>query len=140
MQSKIKLIIVDDVQMTRFDLWLKFRKIENIEIIAEAENGQLFLDLLNIHKPDIVLMDIMMPVMDGLEATKKALSKNPFLKIIAFTTDNEESTLDKMILSGAKGFLLKSACIDELQKAIETVMNGSTYISTGLVSLRRSSL
>ena len=135
MQAKIKLIIVDDVQMTRFDLWLKFRKIDNVEIIAEAENGQLFLDLLSSHKPDVVLMDIMMPVMDGLEATKRALAKNPFLKIIAFTTDDEESTLDKMILSGAKGFLLKSANVSEIQKAIETVMTGSTYISSGLVRL-----
>jgi len=133
MDSKIKIILVDDVQMIRYGFWLKFRKLKNVEIIGEAENGKLFLDLLTNLKPDIVFMDIQMPVMDGYEATKKAMSHNPFLKIIALTNNNEESTIDQMILSGARGFLLKSVQIDELQKAIETVMNGGTYISSELV-------
>jgi len=134
MPTKTKLIIVDDVLMVRLGLSQMLRKVDTIEIIAEADNGQAFLDKLSIHKPDVVLMDIKMPIMDGLEATKKALNKFPGLKIIALTADSNESAIEEMVLSGAKGFLLKSVGIAELQKAIETVLGGSTYYSNELVT------
>jgi len=135
MLAKNKIIIVDDVLMTRLGLSQMFRKIDTAEIIAEAENGKLFLDLLATHRPDVILMDIKMPVMDGLEATKKALDKYPGLKIIALTADSDESAIEEMVLSGAKGFLLKSVGVVELQKAIDTVLMGGTYYSSELVSL-----
>ena len=135
MQGKIKLILVDDILMIRYGISQMLRYSSNIEIIAEAENGKQFLDLLAIYKPNVVLMDIKMPIMDGLEATKRALNINPFLKIIALTGDANESTLDQMVLSGAKGFLLKSVGISELEKAIDTVMNGGSYISTELMGM-----
>jgi two-component system, NarL family, response regulator LiaR len=134
MSTKTKLIIVDDVLMVRLGLSQMLRKVDTIEIIAEADNGQAFLDKLSIYKPDVVLMDIKMPIMDGLEATKKALNKYPGLKIIALTADSNESAIEEMVLSGAKGFLLKSVGIAELQKAIETVLGGSTYYSNELVT------
>ena len=135
METKIKVIIVDDVLMTRLGLSQMFRKIETAEIIGEAENGKAFLEIIELKMPDVVLMDIKMPVMDGLEATKRALNKYPNLKIIAFTADSNESAIEEMILSGAKGFLLKSVSVSELQKAIETVLTGRTYYSSELVTM-----
>ena len=135
MLGKTKLIIVDDVLMTRLGLSQMIKKIDTIEIIAEADNGQKFLELLNVHTPDVVLMDIKMPIMDGLEATKKGLNKNPSMRIIALTADGTESAIEEMVLSGAKGFLLKSVGVVELQKAVDTVMTGGTYYSSELVAL-----
>ena len=132
MQLSIKIILVDDVQLIRYGFWLKFRKLERLEVIAEAENGKLFLPLLQTLQPDIVFMDIKMPVMDGLEATKRALIINPLLKIIALTNHIEECTVEQMFLLGVKGFLLKSVETQEINTAIETVMNGGTYISSEL--------
>ena len=132
--NSIKIIIVDDVIMTRFGFSEMLRKIGGFEVIAEAENGKLFLELLQSHKPDVVLMDIKMPVMDGLEATKHAMNTNPNLKIIALTNDDTESTIDKMMLSGAKGFLLKSVTPVELKKAIDTVIKGGYYFSDELAA------
>ena len=135
MQSPIKVILVDDVQLIRYGFWLKFRKLESVEVIAEAENGKLFIQLLHTLQPDIVFMDIKMPVMDGLEATKRALKISPLLKIIALTNHTEECTVSDMMLLGAKGFLLKSAETQEIVDAIETVMNGGTYISSELETM-----
>jgi len=134
MVAKIKLMIVDDVLMVRLGLQQMLRKIDTIEIIAEADNGQIFLDKIAINRPDVVLMDVKMPVMNGIEATKKGLNTNPQMKVIALSADCNESSIDEMVLSGAKGFLLKSVGIAELQKAIETVLNGGTYYSNELVT------
>ena len=130
--KKIAVIIVDDVLMTRLGLSHLLGRADNVEIITEAENGKQFLDLMAIHKPHVVLMDVKMPVMDGLEATKLAMNKYPSLKIIALTNDDTETTIEKMMLSGARGFLFKTVDTKELTKAIETVLSGGTYFSTEL--------
>jgi DNA-binding NarL/FixJ family response regulator len=128
-------MIVDDVLMVRLGLSQMLRKIDSVELIDDADNGQSFLNKILTNVPDVVLMDIKMPIMDGLEATKKALKICPDIKIIALTADSTEAAMEEMILSGAKGFLLKSVGVSELQKAIETVANGRSYYSTELVSL-----
>ena|ERR1035437_9527340 len=135
MSSKTKLMIVDDVLMVRLGLSQMLRKIESVELIDDADNGQSFLNKITTNVPDVVLMDIKMPIMDGLEATKRAIKICPGIKIIALTADSTEAAMEEMILSGAKGFLLKSVGVSELQKAIETVANGRSYYSTELVSL-----
>lgn len=127
------LIIVDDHLIFRQGL-KSLINLENIAtVIGEASNGIEFLELLSKLKPDLVLMDIDMPHMNGMEATKKALEMLPELKIIAFTMFGDEEYYYKMIDLGVKGFILKSSGINELEKAIEDVMNGESYFSNELL-------
>jgi DNA-binding NarL/FixJ family response regulator len=105
----------------------------NYNIMAEACNGREFLDLLNKQKPDIVLMDIEMPEMNGIEATFKALEKYPELKIICLSMYGEEEYYYKMIEAGVSGFLLKNSDIGEVKTAINAVFEGGKYFSQELL-------
>jgi len=129
---KPKIIIVDDHHTFRQGL-KDLINIENIgEVIGEASDGAEFLDLLTNHNPDLILMDIDMNQMNGIETTQKALQKAPNLKVIALTMFENEEYLYKMIDVGATGFLLKSSHINELEKAIKLVVSGEKYFSFSL--------
>ena len=128
-----KIIIVDDHLIFRQGLTSLLTKENIANVIEEASNGKEFIDLLPHHKPDLVLMDIDMPYMNGMEATEKALEIFPDLKIIAFTMFGDEEYYYKMIDLGVKGFILKSSGMKELEKAIETVMSGESYFSNELL-------
>ena len=125
----IKIIIVDDDLLARTRLKNFLEKNIANRIIAEAQNGAEVLDLLTNHKPDIVLMDIKMPIPDGFEATIEAMRLFPDLKVIVVAGKDSGKAVEEMIYAGAKGFLTKQVRADELQKAIKTVMNGGTYFS-----------
>lgn len=129
----IKIIITDDHKMFRDGLKYVLEKIPNTQVIAEASNGEEFLGLLNNHQPDIALMDISMPVMDGILATKAAVEKQPEIKIIALSMFGDEDYYYKMIQAGAKGFLLKESGKDELERAIHAVFAGENYFSQELL-------
>jgi len=131
--TKPDLIIVDDHLIFRQGL-KSLISLENIAtVIGEASNGLEFIELLSHLKPDLVLMDIDMPHMNGMEATKKALEMFPDLKIIAFTMFGDEEYYYKMIDLGVKGFILKSSGINELEKAIQDIMMGESYFSNELL-------
>ena len=126
-KHKPEIIIVDDHLIFRQGL-KAIINFENIgTIIGEASNGEEFLELLKTLKPDLVLMDIDMPEMNGFEATQKALALIPGLKIIAFTVFAEEEYFNRMMAIGAKGFILKSDGFNELETAISVVMRGESY-------------
>lgn len=131
--NKNKLFIVDDHQMFRDGLKFLLAKLDNIEITGEAENGKLFIDALESVQPDIVLMDISMPEMDGVQATKMALEKYPNLKIIALSMFGDEEYYYKMIHAGVKGFVLKESGSHELEEAINSVLNNQNYFSQELL-------
>ena len=131
--KKPDIIIVDDHLIFRQGL-KSLLAVENIAtVIGEASNGKEFLELLSHLKPDIVLLDIDMPHMNGTEATQKALKLMPDLKIIVFTMFGDEEYYYKMIDLGVKGFILKSSGITELEKAIQDVMMGECYFSNELL-------
>ena len=126
---KADLIIVDDHKIFRQGL-KSIITMENIAtVIGEASNGKEFIELLSHLKPDLVLMDIDMPQMNGMEATQKALALMPDLKIIAFTMFGDEDYYYKMLDLGVKGFILKSSGINELEIAIQQVLLGESYFS-----------
>ncbi len=133
MEDIIKILTVDDHEIFRKGLNLILNQMDKIEVIGEASNGKEFLNLLNSHKPDIVFMDIRMPVMDGIEATKLAISKYPDIKIIAISMFGEEEYLENMIKSGAKGFLMKNINREEIEYAIMQVVAGNNYYSSQLL-------
>jgi DNA-binding NarL/FixJ family response regulator len=129
----MKLILVDDHDILRKGLKVILSQLQFAEIIGEARNGKEFLQLMETLQPDIVLMDIAMPEMDGIEATKTILKIQPDLKIIALTMFGDEEYYFKMIHAGARGFVLKESDLDELQEAITTVMEGESFFSKELL-------
>jgi len=129
MQKKPNLILVDDHLPFRQGL-KSILTIENIaDVIGEASNGVEFIELLSQLEPDLVIMDIDMPQMNGIEATKKALEILPNLKIIVFTMFGDNEYLQKMNSLGIKAYLLKSSGINELEKVINDVMIGGNISS-----------
>jgi DNA-binding NarL/FixJ family response regulator len=123
------IIIVDDHLILREGL-ISIITVEKIaNVIGEAANGRELLELLKTLKPDLVIMDIDMPKMNGINATRKALQMIPDLKIIAYTMFGEDEYYYKMIEIGVKGFILKSGSISQLEEAFQEVMLGRTYFS-----------
>jgi DNA-binding NarL/FixJ family response regulator len=131
--EKIKVILVDDHQMFREGLKFVLKQIPEFNIIGEASNGQEYLKLLEQSLPDVVLMDIGMPVMDGIEATEKTSEQYPSVNVIALSMFSDQEYYHKMVAAGVKGFLIKEAGIDELEKAIKTVQTGNAYFSQELL-------
>jgi DNA-binding NarL/FixJ family response regulator len=130
---KISLFVVEDQVIFRSGLKLLLGDIPEVQVLDEASNGIEFLDILKKNRPDVVLMDIQMPVMDGIEATKKAISLYPDLKVLVLSMFGEEEYLVRMLETGIRGFLLKNANEDELRKAIILVDQGKNYFSHELL-------
>ena len=133
MPDKLNLIIVDDHEIFRNGLKMVLGKLKYVNIIAEASNGKEFLEILPDHDPDIILMDIEMPVMNGIEATEEAMKRNPDLKIIALTMFNDDEYIQSMIDAGVKGFLIKNIKKDILDRALQEVQKGGNYYSQELM-------
>ena len=125
----IKVMIVDDHIIFRKGLRTILNEIDEVKVVAEASNGNELLDLLKKIQTDIIFMDIRMPVMDGIEATKKVSEKYPDIRIIALTMFEEVTYFNEMIEAGAAGFLLKKTTTAELKKAIDAVLKDDTYFS-----------
>jgi DNA-binding NarL/FixJ family response regulator len=106
---------------------------DDLEVVGEASNGYEFLKLLPSITADIALMDINMPEMDGIEATRKGLRINPDMRVIALSMYGEEDYYYRMVDAGVKGFLLKDSAISEVRDAIIAVMKGGTYFSQELL-------
>ncbi len=132
MDDSVKIILVDDHEIFRKGLKVVLNKLKYAKVIAEAANGEDFLKLLKDNSPDIILMDIQMPKMNGIDATTAALKINPDLNIIALTMFNENDYIQSMIDAGVKGFLMKNINKETLDKAIQTVVNGGSYYSEEL--------
>jgi DNA-binding NarL/FixJ family response regulator len=139
-----KIIIVDDHTLFRNGLRILLNSLNSYHVVGEAANGQEFLDLLDQTEVDLVLLDIDMPVMDGITAAELALRKYPDLKIITLSMYGEEDYYYKMVDAGVKGFLLKNSDMAEVKNALEAVYEGGNYFSSELLqtlvnSLRTSS-
>jgi len=132
MEESIKIIIVDDHEIFRNGLKMVLGKLPYVQVVGEAGNGQEFLDMIRITPADVVLMDIEMPVMSGIDATTIALKEHPGLKVIALTMFNDDDYIQSMMDAGVRGFLIKNINKDTLDKAIRTVSKGSTYYSEEL--------
>jgi DNA-binding NarL/FixJ family response regulator len=132
-ENKIKVFIVDDHDIFRDGIKLLLSSGQKAEIVGEASNGQEFLDKIESTQPDVVLMDIAMPVLDGIETSKKVREKYNDIKILALTMFGDEKYYYQMIQAGVKGFVLKSSGISELLKAITEVHEGRSYFSNELL-------
>jgi DNA-binding NarL/FixJ family response regulator len=134
MKQDIKVFTVDDHEIFRKGLNMILNQIQGVEVVGEAGNGREFLEKMEKSSlPDLVLTDIRMPIMDGIEATRLVLQRYPELKIIAISMFGEESYLEKMLEAGVKGFLLKNIGKSELARAIQSIYQGQEYYSAELL-------
>lgn len=133
MTKKPTSIVVDDHKIFRESLAYMLTHQVGVEVIGQAGNGKEFTNLLEGVKPDIVLMDIEMPIMDGVEATRIALQKYPDIKILVLSMHDEDEFYNTMIDLGVKGFVLKESDSTEVQRAIDEVLAGRLFFSQDLL-------
>jgi DNA-binding NarL/FixJ family response regulator len=132
-QPKISVAIVDDHQLFRNGLKFIIENEDDMEVVIEASNGKQFLNFLQNLKPEVVLMDINMPELDGVETTRRALEIYPDLHIIVLSMYDDVEYYNTMIDLGVKGFILKDIDNDELADALRKVYNGGSYFSQELL-------
>ncbi len=132
MDPVIRVTVVDDHEIFINGLRMVINKMGYAKVVAEAGDGEDFLRQLPELETDIVLMDIEMPGLNGVEATKKALEERPELKIIALTMFKDDAYIQSMIEAGVKGFLIKNIRKEVLERALQAVFNGKTYYSEEL--------
>jgi len=130
----IKLLIVDDQQLVRESLKIVLDSKDNFSVINIAENGYLALQAIKKEKPDIVLMDIRMPQLDGVQCTKMIKERYPEIKIIILTTFDDDDYVFNALKNGASGYLLKGTSTEKLCEAIETVHSGQAMINPDVAS------
>ncbi len=125
----IQVVIVDDHQMFIDGIHGLIDSMENISVVGEANDGVQLIDLLTTVTPDVVLMDISMPKMDGYESTKYVVEKFPNCKVLMLSMHDSRNHIERLLKAGAHGYILKNTGVAELQTAIETVMDGNSYYS-----------
>ena len=134
MKEKISLMIVDDHQIFRDGLKMLLSHFPFVGEMYETSDGREFLEKLKDVRPDIVFMDINMPVMGGIEATSKALAEYPDLKIIVLTTFHDDHYVDQMLMAGVEGYMLKRSTPDEFESAILKVHTGGNFFSDEILA------
>jgi DNA-binding NarL/FixJ family response regulator len=125
----IKILLADDHKITRDGLKALLENQKNMTVVGEAENGRLAVRLAGELKPDVVVMDINMPELNGIEATRQIVAELPGTKIIALSMYSDKRYVVGMLKAGVSGYLLKNCAFDELVAAISAVMNNQNYMS-----------
>jgi two-component system response regulator NreC len=133
--NKVKIFIVDDHAILRAGLKMLIEKENDMQIVGEAGNGKDAIRQNRLLLPDVVLLDITMPNMNGIEASKKLLNDNPLVKILVLTMHEEPEYLHTFFNIGAKGYVLKKAADTELINAIRTVANGNIFVHSHMSRL-----
>ena len=128
-QQPIRVLIVDDHHMLRSGLRQFIDTFDDLVLAGEARNGAEAVQQCLVDPPDVILMDMVMPVMDGMEATRQILQKNPEMKIIFLTSFQEQDLVEQALQLGAKGYLLKNASAEELANAIRSAHAGRSTLA-----------
>ena len=125
----IRVMLVDDHNVVRSGLATFLKAYDDLELVGEAKNGLEAINLCRARNPDVILMDLMMPEMDGIAATRAILEDCPEIKIIAMTSFDEEELVHGVLAAGAISYLLKNVSSDELAKAIRNAVSGQSTLS-----------
>ncbi len=133
MPEEITCLIADDHEVVREGLRLSLLRSPHIRIVGEAPDGETAVALAERRRPDVVIMDLRMPGMDGLEATEEIIKRIPDARVLVFTAYNERSLLARGLESGARGYILKEAPHEMLLRAIEKVAAGETFVDPSLM-------
>ena len=125
----IRILLADDHEMLRKGLCSLIEQDNNFDVVGEASTGLEAVRLAAKHNPDVVLMDLAMPDLNGIDATRQILKANPRIKIIALSMHTDSRMVDRILRAGALGYILKESAFEELTLAIRTITKGGTYLS-----------
>jgi DNA-binding NarL/FixJ family response regulator len=132
--GEITVLIADDHEVVREGLRLALLRSPHIRVVGEAGDGETAVSLTERRRPDVVIMDLRMPQMDGIEATEEILTRVPEARVLVFTAYSERALLQRGLESGARGYILKEAPHETLVRAIEKVAAGETFVDPGLMA------
>jgi DNA-binding NarL/FixJ family response regulator len=127
-----KILLVDDNKIMRDVLRSFLAKQPGLEVVAEAENGRTAIKLTRKFRPDLIVMDIIMPDLNGIDATRRIVEEFPGTKVIALSMHSDRQFVVGMLKAGALGYLLKDCVLEELVLAVRAVLNNQTYLSSRL--------
>jgi DNA-binding NarL/FixJ family response regulator len=127
--TKIRVLVVDDHVMMRSGLKALLEADANVEVVGEADEGRSGLQMAADLSPDVVVMDLRMPDMNGIEATRRLIATNNAEKVIALSANADRESVVEMLRAGAKGYVVKASAFEELAAAIRTVNKGKVYLS-----------
>lgn len=133
--DSLKVLLVEDHKMVRLGLSLVFENTEGIDLIAEADNGKKGVELALKLNPDVVLMDIGLPEMDGIQATSIIKKSNPNIRVLIFTSREAEDDVFDSLASGADGYIMKGADEEQLISAIKAVAEGTAWLDPAIARL-----
>jgi len=131
----IRILLADDHKIIREGLKSLIDKQPDMQVVGEADNGRETVRLARELKPDVIVMDISMPDLNGIDATRQILSETPDVKVIALSMHTDKRFVVRMLKAGASGYLLKDCAFDELAKAINTVLSDQTYLSPEITTV-----
>ena len=137
---KIKIILVDDHKILREGICSLVKGFPDMEVVGEAADGRAALKLVEDLSPDVVIMDISMPELNGIDATRQITAKHPGVKVIALSMHYDKQFVSEIFKAGASGYLLKDCAFDEMEHAIRVVIDNKTYINPQIASLVVESL
>jgi len=131
----IRILLADDHKIVRDGLRTLIGKEAGMEVIGEAENGRKALKMAEKIRPNVVIIDVTMPDMNGIEATRKMVTEVPGVKVIALSMHSDRRIVLGMLEAGASGYLMKDCAFDELAKAVRSVSTGQTYLSPSIADV-----
>jgi len=132
---KIRILLADDHRIIREGLRALIVGLQGLEVVAEAEDGRTAVRLARELKPDLIVMDIGMAELNGMEATRQIRAESPRAKVIALSMHSDARFVSEMLKAGASGYLLKDSAFEELARAIGVVAAGGTYLSPGITGV-----
>lgn len=133
-ENSVSILLVEDHEFTRIGLKLSLEQIEGLTIVGEASDGQAGLDMTMQLKPDVVLMDVEMPNMDGIEATKQIKDKSPETKVVMLTSHKSDQTIFAALSAGANGYCLKNISAEQLTAVVRMVADGAVWLDPGIAN------
>jgi DNA-binding NarL/FixJ family response regulator len=132
--KKLRLMLVDDQSLFREALRTLLTLQPDFEIVAEAENGERSVALAKAHQPDVILMDLRMPVMGGVEATRRVLAAVPATKVVVLTTFEEDEEIFEALRAGALGYLLKACSAEKLHESVRAAAKGTSVLEPAVTA------
>jgi two-component system, NarL family, response regulator NreC len=127
--KKVRILLADDHTVMRAGLRALLERQPNLEVVGEAGDGRQTVELASSHVPDVVVMDIAMPTLNGVEATRRMVSKQPAISVVILSMYSDESYVMRALEAGARAYLLKDSAVSDLIRAIEAVSQGKSFFS-----------
>jgi two-component system, NarL family, response regulator LiaR len=137
---KIKVLIIDDYDMVRRGLRIVLENFDDFRIVADTTDGRMALVLCDAYQPDVVLTDLLMPLMDGINVTRLILGKYPHMKVIVLTSSIDETLIKDVIKAGATSYMLKTGSVDDIANAIRSAYRGIPTLAPEAVSVLVSNM